>query len=183
MNNVIKLIANKPQIVVDDLWHLVDSEAEHTTKTKLILPLIKWLDYQRDYNHNKTSQHAVWLNNDDDVTLLSGYLSELPMIALDFPKFSDGRAYSQANLLRNRMRWSGELRAIGDVFRDQLTHMKLCGFDAYVIRADKNVKEALKGLSGISVLYANSVVEPLPLFRRRDVEFKSKINHDWQQRS
>jgi uncharacterized protein (DUF934 family) len=91
----------------------------------------------------------------------------VPLIALDFPSFRDGRAYSQAYLLRTRMGWQGELRAIGDVLRDQLSHMRQCGFDAFAVREDKSAEEALKGLAGTSVLYGRSVIEPRPLFRRR----------------
>ena len=91
----------------------------------------------------------------------------LPLIALEFPSFRDGRAYSQAYLLRTRLGWQGELRAVGDVLRDQLSHMRQCGFDAFAVREDKSATDALKGLNGISVLYGRSVLEPRPLFRRR----------------
>ena len=91
----------------------------------------------------------------------------VPLIALDFPSFTDGRAYSQAYTLRSRLGWRGELRAVGEVLRDQLSHMRQCGFDAFAIREDKSCEEALKGLAGISVQYGRSVLEPRPLFRRR----------------
>ncbi|MCY1525939.1 hypothetical protein D9M68_609400 [compost metagenome] len=91
----------------------------------------------------------------------------MPLIALDFPTFRDGRGYSQAYLLRTRLGWQGELRAIGEVLRDQLSHMRQCGFDAFAVRQDKSVEDALKGLAGISVQYGRSALEPRPLFRRR----------------
>lgn len=56
---------------------------------------------------------------------------------------------------------------MGDVLRDQLSHMRQCGFDAFAVRADKPVEDALKGLDGLSVLYGRSAIEPRPLFRRR----------------
>ena len=63
--------------------------------------------------------------------------------------------------------YKGELRAIGDVLRDQLSHMRQCGFDSFAVREDKSAEDALKGLAGMSVLYGRSVIEPRPLFRRR----------------
>jgi uncharacterized protein (DUF934 family) len=107
------------------------------------------------------------LGPDDEVEHLQPWLATLPLIALDFPSFRDGRAYSQAYLLRTRLGWQGELRAIGDVLRDQLSHMRQCGFDAFALRADKSAEDALKGLAGMSVLYGRSAIEPRPLFRRR----------------
>ncbi len=90
-----------------------------------------------------------------------------PLIAIDFPSFRDGRGYSLAYLLRRRLGWRGELRAVGEVLRDQLAHLRQCGFDAFAVRADKSVEDALKGLAGLSVLYGRSAIEPRPLFRRR----------------
>ena len=103
---------------------------------------------------------------DDDVETLALPFDELAVIAIDFPSFRDGRGYSQAYLLRQRLGWQGELRAVGDVLRDQLSHMRQCGFDAFAVRADKSLEDALKGLQGLSVLYGRSVIEPRPLFRR-----------------
>ena len=90
------------------------------------------------------------------------HFAELPLIAVDFPSFRDGRGYSLAYLLRVRLGWSGELRAVGDVLRDQLSHMRAASMPRC-----KNVEDALKGLAGLSVLYGRSAIEPRPLFRRR----------------
>jgi len=76
-------------------------------------------------------------------------------------------APNSRRLLRSRFGWAGELRAIGDVLRDQLSHMRQCGFDSFAVREDKSAEDALKGLAGMSVLYGRSVIEPRPLFRRR----------------
>ena len=109
----------------------------------------------------------MWLAPDDDPEELIWRLKEPALIAIDFPSFRDGRGYSLAYLLRSRLGWRGELRAVGDVLRDQLAHMRQCGFDAFAVREDKSVEDALKGLAGLSVLYGRSVIEPRPLFRRR----------------
>lgn len=161
MNNLIHLLDGQAQIVENDPWHVLRSEEEPVpADARLILPLAQWLQ-QRD------ASHGLWLAPDDDAESLAELLPHLPLIAVDFPSFRDGRGYSQAYVLRTRLGWTGELRAVGDVLRDQLSHMRQCGFDAFAVRADKSVDDALKGLAGMSVLYGRSVIEPRPLFRRR----------------
>jgi len=177
MNNVIKMINRTEAIYLDnDMWHLLDQDQyryELSVSTqierpldKLIIPFELWITGHQ-FDSSTTLLNAFSLENTTDVHLLKPWLDKLKLIVLDFPKFTDGRAYSQAVELRRYLGWKGELRANGDVLRDQLSHMQRCGFDSFAIRPDKNPNEALKGLSGISVLYANSVVEPQPLFRRR----------------
>jgi uncharacterized protein (DUF934 family) len=87
---------------------------------------------------------------------------------VQFPKFGDGRGFSTAALLRNRHGWRGELRAIGDVLRDQLFFMKRVGFDSFALRADRNVEEAVASLSDFSDSYQGSVEPHLPAYRRTD---------------
>jgi uncharacterized protein (DUF934 family) len=159
MNNLLRLEQGVARIVTDDPWTLVRDPSMPRSDGLLMLPLAQWLE--------SPSTHAVWLGPDDEVESLVPWLVSLPLIALDFPGFRDGRAYSQAYLLRSRFGWAGELRAIGDVLRDQLSHMRQCGFDSFAVRQDKSAEDALKGLVGMSVLYGRSVIEPRPLFRRR----------------
>lgn len=159
MNNLLRLEQGVARIVADDPWTLLREPESPRPLGMLILPLAHWLE--------SPSTDAVWLGPDDEVESLVPWLTSLPLIALDFPSFRDGRAYSQAYLLRSRFGWAGELRAIGDVLRDQLSHMRQCGFDSFAVREDKSAEDALKGLAGMSVLYGRSVIEPRPLFRRR----------------
>jgi uncharacterized protein (DUF934 family) len=147
------------RIVVDDPWLLLREAQGSLPAGPVIVPLARWLE--------NPQANGVWLGPDDEVESLKPWLTQLPLIALDFPSFRDGRAYSQAYLLRTRLGWAGELRAIGDVLRDQLSHMRQCGFDSFAVREDKSAEDALKGLAGMSVLYGRSVIEPRPLFRRR----------------
>lgn len=159
MNNLLRLEEGVARIDLEDPWTLVrDSDAE-LPAGRLILPLARWLD--------EPTRNGVWLGPDDEVESLKSCFNLLPLIALDFPSFRDGRGYSQAYLLRTRLGWTGELRAVGDVLRDQLSHMRQCGFDSFAVREDKSAEDALKGLAGMSVLYGRSVIEPRPLFRRR----------------
>ncbi|MBK5553730.1 DUF934 domain-containing protein [Pseudomonas sp. TH03] len=164
MNNLLRLEEGVARIVTDDPWTLVRTLEGDLPTGPLVLPLAGWLT--RRFEHNP-ARDAVWLGPDDEVESLKPWARLLPMIAVDFPSFRDGRGYSQAYLLRTRLGWTGELRAIGDVLRDQLSHMRQCGFDSFAVREDKSAEDALKGLAGMSVSYGRSVIEPRPLFRRR----------------
>lgn len=169
MNNLIKLVDGTPRIVTDDPWQRLLDDAPQRPAGPLIRSLAAWREHQDDavLRGERFSLDAICLAPDDEVEGLQAYLAVLPLIAIDFPSFRDGRGYSQAYLLRTRLGWRGELRAVGDVLRDQLSHMRQCGFDAFAVREDKSVDDALKGLAGMSVVYGRSAIEPRPLFRRR----------------
>ena len=172
MKNVIFLAQEGAKIVEDDQWILIHSETElleNAATEKCILPFGLWKTLQPEavIKGEQQSQQGFWLAPDEDEESIKPWLAAVPLIALQFPSFRDGRAYTQAYVLRIRLGWQGELRAVGDVLRDQLSHMRQCGFNSFAIRADKSAADALKGLAGISVLYGRSVIQPSPLFRRR----------------
>jgi len=171
MNNLIRLTDHGPELVSADPWTLALTK-EQATDGPHILSLDAWLRCQPEpvLSGQEPSADAVCLQPDDEAEQLQPYLAVLPLIAVLFPSFRDGRGYSQAYLLRTRIGWTGELRAVGDVLRDQLSHMRQCGFDAFAVREDKSAEDALKGLNGMSVLYGRSAIEPRPLFRRRASE-------------
>jgi uncharacterized protein (DUF934 family) len=108
---------------------------------KVIVPLKVWLA-----QHATLAARAdvgVWLAPDERGEDLKAPISAAsPVIAVDFPRFSDGRGYSTAYLLRSRLGYQGELRAIGDVLRDQLFYMQRVGFNAYAPRPDRSIEEA-----------------------------------------
>ncbi len=93
-------------------------------------------------------------------------INAFPVIAVRFERFADGRGYSIANLLRTRYGFRGQLRAVGDVLRDQLFLMKRCGFDAFAVSAHQNIESALAGLRDFSEPYQGAVDDPQPLWRR-----------------
>ena len=88
------------------------------------------------------------------------------MRPIDFPQFTDGRGYSHARLLRERYRYAGELRAIGDVQRDQLYYLAQCGFDAFAIPDSRDAEDALQGFVDFSDGYQATAIRA-PWFRRR----------------
>src|SRR5262245_30581458 len=113
---------------------------------------------------------GVLLGPTDDPVTIAADAASLPIVAVDFPKFSDGRGFSTARLLRERYAFKGELRAVGDVLRDQLFALRECGFDAFVIRADRNAAEAIASLDDFRSVYATTARTPQPWFRRRAAE-------------
>ena len=153
--------------VVDDRWTLVPETAgpAEVPATAAIVPLKLWIA-QRDVLRARRDI-GVWLNAADDPEALAPDVASLRLIAVDFPQFGDGRGYSTARLLREKYRFTGELRAIGDILRDQLYYLAQCGFDAFALRPGRNVGEALAAFADFSENYQATVAQPLPLFRRR----------------
>jgi len=103
----------------------------------------------------------------DDPAALADRLGGAARVEVNFPKFTDGRGYSIARLLRERYGYAGELRAVGDVQRDQLYYLARVGFDAFLLREGEDAEGALAALGEFSEAYQSSVERPLPLFRRR----------------
>ena len=103
----------------------------------------------------------------DDPARFADRLRTVARVEVNFPSFTDGRGYSLARLLRERFGYQGELRAVGDVQRDQLYYLSRCGFDAFLLREDGDAGDALAALDDFSEAYQASVERPQPLFRRR----------------
>jgi uncharacterized protein (DUF934 family) len=179
MSEAVKNLIIKGHEVVEDDWQVLrlaepvvgapphDPATVSVPKGKFIVPLSLWL-VQRELLAARAAagEIGVWIAPDDRPEELKGELDKFPVIAIDFPKFTDGRGYSIAYNVRTRMGWTGELRAIGDVLRDQLFSMRRVGFNAYAVRSDRNVHDALKSLSDFSETYQASVDQKVPLFRR-----------------
>ena len=159
----------KGRAVVDDRWTLLrdaSTLAEVPDGIPAIVPLALW--QARRAALFARGDIGVWLAPSDDPKAIAGDVGMLPLIAVDFPKFTDGRGYSIARLLRDRYNFRGELRAVGDVLRDQLFALSECGFDAFAVREDRDPNEALSGFDDFSGVYATTSRTPQPWFRRRD---------------
>ena len=133
---------------------------------RIAVPLAAWRARREELMRNLGSV-GVWLAPTDDPADLVPGLDRLQLVAVHFPRFADGRGYSSAVLLRTRYGYRGELRAVGDVGRDQLFHLKRCGFDAFSLPPHRDPHAALASLADFSLRYQGSVDDPLPLFRRR----------------
>ena len=154
--------------VIDDHWVLLDTEAsldEALNTEYAIVPLTLWQAHAQALQGR--AQLGIWLEAGQAIEDISNDLAHFSVIALNFPGCNDGRHFSSARLLRERYAYRGEVRAIGDVLRDQLFFMQRCGFDAYVIRADRCPVDALKSLTELSVSYQAAYDQSLPLYRRR----------------
>lgn len=127
-----KLIRNG-RVVTDD-WQFVNPQHEEPVTPaalptgRVIVPLAMWCAHRHELAVRPNT--GVWLDGSDDPGLLDDDLDRLPLVAIRFPKFSDGRGYSLAHLLRRHHGFTGELRAIGEVLRDQFNYLTRCGFDA-----------------------------------------------------
>ncbi|MCK6420187.1 MAG: DUF934 domain-containing protein [Aquabacterium sp.] len=113
-------------------------------------------------------EQTLRIANDAELAELaqSGALQGIARIELEFPKFTDGRAYSQAVLLRRRYRYTGDIRATGDVLIDQLVHMHRSGFTSAVLAAGVEPAAAERQFARYSAYYQGDVLEPRPLFAR-----------------
>jgi uncharacterized protein (DUF934 family) len=96
---------------------------------------------------------ALLLDNHADVLALAGDIHQRSTVVLQFPKWTDGRAYSQAVLLRGRLRYAGEIRATGEVLADMLPLLRRCGFDAVQMRADQSLETAYRALGYFDTHY------------------------------
>ena len=154
--------------VLEDNWQrIVSPEQEHVLEDgDWIVPLDYWL-VNRERLRDHKGKVAVCLNGDDNLEDLSDSLGQLELVALEFPKFTDGRSYSHARILRERHRYRGELRAVGDVLRDQLFFMQRCGVDAFQVREDKDAEDAVKGLSDFTVKYQTAADGSPPVYKLR----------------
>jgi len=110
---------------------------------------------------------GVIVRDDDDLKIVAEHLPHIGVIAVHFPKFVNGRGYSIARLLRGRYGYTREVRAIGDVLRDQVFYLSRVGFDAFELRADQDAQRCLAALRDFSESYQASSDQPVPLFRRR----------------
>src|SRR5262245_37954226 len=161
----------KEQRIAADNWRLLSRGPkgelpERPAEGNVIVPLALWLA-QREAFSAYPGELGVWLDASEGPEQIAADLPRFALVAVNFPKFGDGRGYSIARLLRERYGYKGELRAIGDVLHDHLHFMKQCGFDAFLLREDQDPREALSALDTFSDGYQTSVLRTIPLFRRR----------------
>jgi uncharacterized protein (DUF934 family) len=151
-----------------DQWHSAVGEDGPTphpiARPHQLLTLEQWHAVRDTWPANLPT--AVMLDNSADVETLEADLARLQLIVLQFPKWVDGRAYSQARLLRSRYRFQGEIRASGEVLVDMLPLLERTGFDAVVLRHDQSVEAAERALSFFAGHYQGDVQDNHPLFNR-----------------
>jgi uncharacterized protein (DUF934 family) len=157
--------------VVPDCWQRLELAADGNLPAvppagDIIVPLALWRA-KRDALLARPGRLGVWLDSHEEPADIAEDARLFGVVAVNFPKFTDGRGYSIARLLRERYGYKGELRAVGDVLRDQLYFLARCGFNAFALRAGEAPQDALAAFDELSEAYQSSVGQPLPLFRRR----------------
>lgn len=156
-----------------DTWKTLEIAEGETPETvslpagDVIFPLAVWQARKAEIIscHKRI---GLLIQPDERVEDIAADLDYFIVIAVNFPKFVDGRGYSTASLLRQRYKYQGELRAVGDVLHDQLFYMQRVGFDSYALKDGKDVVVAIEtGFSTFSDAYQASTTQPQPQFRRR----------------
>jgi uncharacterized protein (DUF934 family) len=191
MSALIRYVDGEFHAVADDDWQIW--QPAQTTPTQAdpahpqtppagnwLYPLPVWQAQASSLRtHNaQNARFGLWLAATTSPAELTAELSapdaqDFAVIALDFPKLADGRAYSLARLLRERLAYTGEIRAVGDVLPDQLFFMWRTGFTAWALRADQDTNAALALLQSavqqhlLRHAYQGAIIPPEPLFRRR----------------
>src|SRR5574343_1726589 len=142
-----------------DPWHTVggeDGPAPHPiAKDHQLLTLEQWHAVRDTWPAGLVT--GVIVANTVDIETLEADLPRLALLVLQFPKWVDGRAYSQARLLRSRYRFAGEIRATGEVLVDMVLLLQRCGFDAAVLRHDQDLQAAQRALAFFPAFYQADV--------------------------
>jgi len=160
--------------IVDDDWNRVADDAALPSAGRII---VSWTRWQADRAALRArGSVGVSIPSTLDVAELKDDLAALALVAIPFsfiqPKPEggrtfDGRAYSQARLLRERYGFAGEIRAAGDVFRDAMFYMQRCGVNAFELSPGHDLQDALKAFGDFSLGYQGAADDPTPIFRRR----------------
>lgn len=137
---------------------------------KIIVPLSVFIARKNELaSRINAGDVGVWLDTHEVLEHLlesQADLNALPIIAVHVERFADGRIFSLGTLLRTRYSFKNELRAFGDVLRDQLFFLKRSGFSSFLIRADRSAEDAIASLQDFSQPYQGAVDEPQPVFKR-----------------
>ena len=143
--------------------HDVETFTQENKSTALV-PLSLWLDD----NIDTKNVAGIWLDSEDNTASLSDRdISSLSIIGIHFPVFVDGRGFSHARLLRERLDFQGEIRALGNFIPDQLGYLLRVGFTSFQFLEEVNLENALKICEPFSIKYQGDIADPRPIFLRR----------------
>lgn len=136
--------------LIDDEWLNLADEDEIPAEHPVIVSLERWKE-ERDQLMGRNAGLGIRLASSENPSEIADDLDRFAIIALEFPAYTDGRAYSYARQLRDKYGYEGELRAIGNVLRDQLLFMHRCGFDTYEVQKPDAVEQWRKATSELDV--------------------------------
>lgn len=157
----------RDRALVEDEWRKLSDEEPVPATGAVIVSWQRWLD-ERETLTARGGELGVEIDGAVDVAEVALDLVHFRLIALAFPVFKDGRCYSHARLLRERHGFQGELRAVGDVLRDQLFYMERVGIDSFALREDLDPHSALSAFEDFSIVYqpALDAMPARPRWRR-----------------
>jgi uncharacterized protein (DUF934 family) len=153
------------QVVHDNFTRLAD-DAPAPDNAAVLVPAARFLADAAEFTLRTAPTGVIWPNN-RDVAELAPHLDRLALVALVFPSFRDGRAYSQARLLRERYAYGGEMRATGQVLRDQFVLLARAGFDAFEVAKDADARAFSEAVARYSVFYQPVGTNTTPILQRR----------------
>ena len=151
--------------VLENSWTLVEEVQAELPSGNILVPAPYWLANKEALTQR--GNVGIWLSSDIELAPFLSLITDLPVIAINFPAFANGRGYSLARLVKERTEFKGELRAIGDVLLDQIYFMKRCGFDSFLLKDGLSAEKALEYLATFSDPYQLAYDQPSPLFRRK----------------
>lgn len=158
-----KLILDKQ--LVDDGWKYLDNDDSLLSGVDVVVPLARW-KAERETLRQHDAGVGVRIEPGEGIEDIVPDLADIPLVCLNFPTFYDGRGLSYARELREHHRYSGQIRAVGDVHRDVVLGMYRCGINAFDIREGKSIADALIAFGDFSTAYQGDVYDPRPLYRR-----------------
>ncbi|GAB3476595.1 DUF934 domain-containing protein [Marinomonas epiphytica] len=149
--------------IVDNLYQWIQDTDQEINESSLVRASV-WLEQQDTIG----SVAGLWLEAGDGTEALQGIdLSQFSVIGVHFPAFTDGRGFSYARLLRERLNFTGEIRALGKFIPDQLGYLLRVGFNSFEFQAEVNLEKALELHKPFSIAYQGDVADPRPIFLRR----------------
>lgn len=145
----------------ENTWKRVDQAEALTGNSELILPLQFFLSLEATLQENLLPRCAVEVSPGEALDRLLPFLDRLPVVALAFPAFNDGRSYSKAELLRSRFGYRGDIRATGDVLIDQIPLMLRCGISSFEVKNETTLRRLEAGRrGGVPLHYQPSAAAP-----------------------
>jgi len=158
-----KLLKNRQ--IIDDTWTTLSLE-ETIIPGDIIIPFERWKSEQTSLTSHE-GKLGVLISSDTNIDEVIQAMDNFALVALNFPKYTDGTCFSYGFLLRERHNFAGELRAVGDVFQDQFSYLERCGFDAIQLEDEAALEAGKQSFEEISVTYQSSADKAEPFYRVR----------------
>jgi len=155
----------KDRAIIEDSWQRLAAD-QPLVEGDIIVPATLW-PQQREPLFQREGKLGVSISTQQEFEALLDDLKLFDCIAIEFPRFGDGRGYSYARLLRERYQYQGEIRAYGDVLFDQLAYMERCGFNSFELQQGQDIQHALSAFEPFSVKYQSAADGVQPLYRQQ----------------